>query len=327
MAAKLHALNRLTIWLLLLWITLAYAVAQGNGSNSPQQASGATVLDLHATPGTPNLESGSVTFIGNATLLIRYAGFTILTDPNFLRKEERAYLGFGRSAKRLTDPAFAFESLPPLDLIIVTQLQGDHFDQVVQEKLDRTIPIMTTSQAASALGNFGFQALHPLIPWKMIAVKKGDAVLRITALPARHGNGIAASILPEAMGSMLEFGTPDGRVYYRIYLSGDTVLFDDLGEIVRRYPDIDLAMLNLGGEKLLGMMHVTMDAKQGADLLQLLAPRKAIPIHFDDYDHFKSSLEDFNKRVKIAEMQNRVVYLQRGEPYDFKVDASRTKPN
>ena len=29
---------------------------------------------------------GALTFIGNATTLLRYGGFTILTDPNFLRR-------------------------------------------------------------------------------------------------------------------------------------------------------------------------------------------------------------------------------------------------
>ena len=32
-------------------------------------------------------------FIGTATTLIRYAGFTVLTDPNFLHRGERVYLG------------------------------------------------------------------------------------------------------------------------------------------------------------------------------------------------------------------------------------------
>jgi len=32
----------------------------------------------------PEFGSGSIFFFGNATLLIHYAGFAILTDPNFL---------------------------------------------------------------------------------------------------------------------------------------------------------------------------------------------------------------------------------------------------
>lgn len=33
-----------------------------------------------------NFETGEIFFIGTATVLLRYAGFTILTDPNFLHQ-------------------------------------------------------------------------------------------------------------------------------------------------------------------------------------------------------------------------------------------------
>ncbi len=33
--------------------------------------------------------AGSLQFIGNATVLLRYAGFTILTDPNFTGQASR----------------------------------------------------------------------------------------------------------------------------------------------------------------------------------------------------------------------------------------------
>lgn len=35
-----------------------------------------------------NFTAGSIFFIGNATVLIRYAGFTILTDPTFIHKHD-----------------------------------------------------------------------------------------------------------------------------------------------------------------------------------------------------------------------------------------------
>jgi len=43
----------------------------------------------------PQLETGSLLFIGTATVLLRYAGFTILTDPNFLHQGDRVHLGYG----------------------------------------------------------------------------------------------------------------------------------------------------------------------------------------------------------------------------------------
>jgi predicted pyridoxine 5'-phosphate oxidase superfamily flavin-nucleotide-binding protein len=42
-------------------------------------------------------------FIGAATTLVRYAGFTVLTDPNFLHRGERGYLGNGRRTTRRTE--------------------------------------------------------------------------------------------------------------------------------------------------------------------------------------------------------------------------------
>ena len=47
----------------------------------------------------------SATFIGTATVLLRLGAFTLLTDPNFLHRGQRAYLGYGMWSKRRTEPA------------------------------------------------------------------------------------------------------------------------------------------------------------------------------------------------------------------------------
>ena len=54
-------------------------------------------------------------------------------------------------------------------------------------------------------------------------------------------------MLPPVMGSLLEFENSRGEVAFRAYITGDTVFFDELKEIPRRFPDIDLALLHLGG--------------------------------------------------------------------------------
>jgi hypothetical protein len=65
----------------------------------------------------PNLDNGSIFFVGNATVLIRYAGFTILTDPTFIHMHENVHLGHGLSSTRLTNPATDIKDLPPIDLL------------------------------------------------------------------------------------------------------------------------------------------------------------------------------------------------------------------
>jgi L-ascorbate metabolism protein UlaG (beta-lactamase superfamily) len=62
---------------------------------------------------------------------------------------------------------------------------------------------------------------------------------------------------------------------------------------------------------------VTMDAVQGVETMRIVHPEVAIPIHYNDYDVFKSPLEDFRREVKAAGFEHRVRYLKHGETFEF----------
>lgn len=103
-------------------------------------------------------------------------------------------------------------------------------------------------------------------------------------------------------------------------------MVDDLKEIPKLYGEhnIDLMLVHLGGTTIpspamspLTLM-VTMDGKQGVELMQLIKPDVTIPIHYDDYDVFASPLNDFKDEVARAGLGG-VVYLDRGEEYRFRV--------
>lgn len=268
------------------------------------------------------VERGSIFFIGTATVLIRYAGFTILTDPNFLHQGDHIHIGYGLRTTRLTNPAIQLNALPPLDLVVLSHMHEDHFDRLVAKKLDKFVPIVTTQQAATVLSKKGFRKTYPLSNWEMLTMAKGECQLHITSMPGKHGPGLSAKLLPSVMGSMLEFETPLGKPAIRLYISGDTLMFKDLKEIPKRYPAIDLALLHLGGTKVLGLM-LTMNDKQGVEAIKLINPREVIPIHYNDYQIFKSPLEDFQRAVREAGLEHRVRYLRHGESYEFEVPAGR----
>ena len=274
-----------------------------------------STLTLATTGAATDLEQGSILFIGNATVLLRIAGFTILTDPTFIHKHEQTWLGGGLHTTRLTDPAIELADLPPLDLVLLSHFHGDHFDQVAERDLDHALPIVTTPQSADDLAERGFTGCLPLDVWESLEIEKGPARLRITATPARHGPPLVDLVLPDVMGSILEATTPAGRLP-RIYISGDTLVIDELREIPRRFPEIDLALLHLGGTRVLGIL-VSMDAEQGVEAMRIIDPALAIPIHYNDYDVFTSSLEDFQEAVRAAGLEERVHYLRHGETYTF----------
>jgi L-ascorbate metabolism protein UlaG (beta-lactamase superfamily) len=279
-------------------------------------------LTLAAGDAAADFAKGSIFFVGTATVILRYAGFTILTDPNFLHAGDHVHLGYGLTAERLTNPAIDIEQLPPLDFVVLSHYHGDHFDRIAEERLPKDVPIITNEHAASELKDKGFTATIALETWDAVTAEKGAARVRVTSMPGRHGPPIVEKFLPPTMGSMLEFEAAAAKTALRLYITGDTLVFDDLNEIPRRYPDIDLGVFHLGGTTIMGIL-LTMDAEQGIEAVKLINPRKVIPVHYNDYPVFKSPLEDFKRAAADAGLADRMIYLSHGETYDFEVLTSR----
>ncbi|MFI7439922.1 MBL fold metallo-hydrolase [Nonomuraea indica] len=269
-------------------------------------------------------DHGSVLFVGNATTLIRYNGFTLLTDPNFLHRGERAHLGYGLGSKRLTDPALEIGDLPPLDAVVLSHLHGDHWDRVARDGLDRSTPVVTTPHAAHRLRRQGFERAVGLKTWEEYCLRNAHGVLTITSVPARHASGRAQALLPPVMGSVLEFHS-EGHIDLRLHISGDTLLDRRLREIAERFPDIDVGIVHLGGTKLLGLL-LSMDGRQGADWVDLVRPERVLPVHYDDYTVFSSPLEDFLDHMRQTGNLDRVIRLDRGDSYTLPVRPAAGRP-
>ncbi|MCF6476330.1 MBL fold metallo-hydrolase [Nonomuraea sp. MG754425] len=256
---------------------------------------------------------GSLQFIGSATTLIRYNGFTLLTDPDFRPRGRRAYLGYGLSSRRLTDPAMEIGDLPPLDAVLLSHPYGAHWGRAARKGLDKATPVITTTAAAGRLRRRGFRRSVGLDNWQQHELRGPGGTVRVTALPARHAPGPAEALLPPVIGTMLEFCDEDDRVELRLHISGDTLLDRRLDAIPRRFPDVDLAIVHLGGAKLPGGPLVSMDGEQGAAWVGLIDPRTVVPVHYDDYAFFSSPLDDFRHHMERAGLADRIVHLDRGE--------------
>lgn len=259
--------------------------------------------------------AAEITFVGNATLLIRYGDLALLTDPNFLHRGSLAYLGKGLFSRRLTEPALSVDQLPPdLDAVVLSHLHGDHWDRIARRNLDRSLPVITTPHAARRLqGLHGFCRATGLPTWHHEVLLRDGGQVRVTALPGRHGPGPAQRLLPPVMGSLLEFGDPGGPVRLRLYITGDTLVFPGIEEIARRCPDIHLAVVHLGGTRLPGGLLVTMDAVQGARLVRTVRPRRVLPVHYDDYTVMRSPLSDFLAQARRSGFPAGLVHCPRGE--------------
>ena len=253
------------------------------------------------------------TFIGNATVLLRIGDFTVLTDPAFGPAGSRVSLGYGMWTRRLRDPALQVLDDVDLDAVLLSHLHGDHFDGAARQRLDPALPIITTPQAERRLHR-RFRAVRGLPTWESHEWTRGEQRLRVTAVPGRHGPGFADALLPDVMGSVVEFAVR-GTPRLTLYITGDTLFRPGLAEIPRRFGEIDAMLIHLGGTRVLGLL-VTMDDRQGTELTHLINPGRTVPIHYDDYRVMKSPLDRYLTRAR-GEGLTGIQPVSRGETLDL----------
>jgi L-ascorbate metabolism protein UlaG (beta-lactamase superfamily) len=265
---------------------------------------------------------GSVTAIGESTVLIRSHGLTVLTDPGFLRRGERARMGWGLSAARRADPAIDLDELPPVDIVVLTRLRDDRFDPVARRRLPRDVPIVAPAQARAELVSMGFSSVHALPAWGSLRVTRGTAVLTLTATPTRTAPALLSALRPASMGTLLEFGSGHWAdpVAYRIWVSGDTAVDEALlAELEPRLAGVDLALLHVGGGAPLGLGG-SMDAEAGVTAARRLGIRTALPLRLGDYGGTRVPARALAAAARLGAGESstpRMRVLERGDVHRF----------
>jgi L-ascorbate metabolism protein UlaG (beta-lactamase superfamily) len=247
------------------------------------------------------MNSLRITLIGGPTALIEVDGFRLLTDPTF--DAPGAYQLPHVTLEKLSGPALGAESIGEVDAVLLSHDQhADNLDHSGKEFLATAKRVLTTVVGAKRLGGHA----EGLMPWATteLAGKNGHS-LTITATPARHG---PAGIEPLA-GDVIGFVLTSKDHSPPIYISGDTVWYDGVAEVARRFK-AGVVLPFAGAAQTRGPFHLTMDTNDTIETARAFPDAVIVPLHTDGWAHFRQNAKDlrasfdtlgFGSRLKILE--------------------------
>lgn len=255
-----------------------------------------------------------ITHIGTATLLLEIGSTRILTDSAFDPPGGSYSFGYGTSSRKLTAPAIKPENIGKIDAILLSHDQhDDNLDRAGRALLPLARDVLTTSAGAKRLGNnaIGLRA------WQSTMVKSDSFEIKVTAMPARHGSLGSHLIVGETTGFVLEW---PAQKHGALYISGDTVWFNGINEIARRF-QVGTAILHIGkaGFPVTGPIHFTFNAREALRAIKVLNPKTVIPAHYEGWKHFREPRAEAEKQFTAGGVNNIVHWLQLGEPVDMEI--------
>lgn len=98
-----------------------------------------------------------------------------------------------------------------------------------------------------------------------------------------------------------------------MYFSGDTVWYDGIAEISRRFP-VDYAVLNMGAARVLARApdHLTMTADDGVAAARAFGRAAVVPLHYEGWAHFTEGRDVIARTFEEAGLDGRVRWLESG---------------
>ena len=258
-----------------------------------------------------------LTHIGGPTTLIDVGGWRLLTDPTFDPPGRSYRFGWGTGSVKLAGPSVAADELGPIDAVLLTHdHHDDNLDRAGRALLPSARTVVTTAAGAERLGG----GAVGLSDWQSTVLSApGKISIEVVATPCRHGPPGFRPVVGQVVGFGLRW---DGQQHGLLWITGDTVLYDGVREVPRRLR-VGTALVHLGGVRfpITGPLRYTLTAAQAVELLGLLRPQVAIPIHYEGWKHFRQGRDAVAAELARApeDVRGRVRWIPIGEPVELTV--------
>lgn len=254
-----------------------------------------------------------ITLIGGPTALIEIDGIRLLTDPTF-DPPGSEFTNGPVTLRKTVGPALASTQVEPIDVVLLSHDQHfDNLDRSGREFLPRARNVLTTPSAATRLGGRS----EGLVPWQSTRIHSvnGSSVLTVTATPARHGPPGIEPISGEVAGFVVQSESSQDE---SIYVTGDTVWFEGVAEVARRYP-VAAVLLFAGAARIAarGPHHLTMNHSDAIATARAFPRARIFPVHHHGWEHFSESQQTLIDAFAAEGLIDRLQPLRAGVPVVF----------
>jgi L-ascorbate metabolism protein UlaG (beta-lactamase superfamily) len=251
------------------------------------------------------------TYIGGPTILLEVDGLRLLTDPTF-DPAGSEYTTPVYTLRKTQSPAIPAENLGRVDVVLLSH--DHHFDNL--DRAGRTVlahaqRVITTLVGAERLGS----PAVGVMPWQTIEIPTpNERTLLVTGTPARHGppDGDRGPVT----GFVVRLADrPDDA----IYISGDTVWYDGVADVARRFR-VRVAVLFMGAARVreVGPAHLTFAAGEGPTAARAFPDAAIVPLHYEGWEHFSEGRPLIERAFAEAALASRVRWLEPGVPTDLR---------
>ena len=229
-----------------------------------------------------------IQLIRNATLRVEYGGHLFVVDPFLAAKETiRSFAGISKNP--IVDLPMTPEAvIDGAEMVLVSHLHPDHFDEVAMDLLPKTTPIFCQPGDEETIREKGFvdvTAVSTQITWQDIT---------FTRTPGRHGYDELAERMGKVSGFVWEAaGEP------KVYWMGDTIWYEPVAEMIAQHQP-DVIVTHSSGAKFGDSKPIVMDAVQTTAVCQAAPDAVIVAVHLESLDHGTVTRADL-RAVAVAQ--------------------------
>ncbi|MSU21188.1 MAG: MBL fold metallo-hydrolase [Pedosphaera sp.] len=242
-------------------------------------------------------------WLGQSGFLIQWQERHLLIDPYLSDSLTKKYANTDKPHVRMTSRPVSPESLNFIDVVTSSHNHTDHLDAETLRPLLRVNPklemILPEANREFVTNRLGIETDMP------VGLNRGEsahvASFNFTAVPSAHEN-IEVDSLGRChyLGYVIEFGP------WTLYHSGDTVRYEGMAELLRRW-QIDVALLPINGRAVERRVAGNLSGPEAATLAKDIGARLIIPCHYEMFEFNTASPEEFVRTAQTLQQPYRIL--------------------